>query len=503
MAVPAALSFSLALSLNLGAVLVPQDAGVVAFTRVTINNRPDDQYDPHVDDDLAAYSDATPSQIRYYRFSTRVDQPIPNVAADGTQAVDLLSDVSQGRVVFTRVLPDRNAIMLFDATTGGLTEVAPSPGSNRQGVALGAQTVAFADFGVEANGEIYAVDLGTGAATRLTTDTAVDRLPSVSADGAVIAWEHCVTTCAVWKAVHGATGWAVSPVSTGTSGDTNPDSSNAAIAYESIRAGSATGPDLFLAPLAGGAEQQLALAGDEYNPSLRGDVLAFEHREPGASFADLYVYQLSTNRLFQITDTPTIAESLNDVTILADGSVRVVWEARDDGTTRNIYGATFTLPAVVTPPPPPPPPPGCQARTASLVASRFYSPTHWADGVASFSPPFNFALPATLPVTAGSPGNQWATLTVTNGSRTLECAYRGAGARYTLYACSGGARAGSIVAAQGVKVRVQAGDSHRGPTQVTVALAEVCGGAAWPSSHHEHEHDDDDSEDEEGPHAER
>lgn len=92
--------------------LAPQDAGGVSFTRITINDGAGDQYDPHVDDDLSAYSDAEPSQIRFYRFSSGVDQVLPNVAPDGSSTVDLLSDVSAGRIVFTRVMADRNAIRL-------------------------------------------------------------------------------------------------------------------------------------------------------------------------------------------------------------------------------------------------------------------------------------------------------------------------------------------------------------------------------------------------------
>ena len=54
---------------------------------------------------------------------------------------------------------------------------------------------------------------------------------------------------------------------------------------------------------------------------------------------------MTTNRLFQITNTPQVNDQLNDITVLPDGSIRVVWTTDEDGADiRNVKGATFQLP---------------------------------------------------------------------------------------------------------------------------------------------------------------
>ena len=55
--------------------VAPTDSGLLSFTQVGINTSAGDQYDPHVDGDLAAYSarPGTDEEIRYYRFSSAAD----------------------------------------------------------------------------------------------------------------------------------------------------------------------------------------------------------------------------------------------------------------------------------------------------------------------------------------------------------------------------------------------------------------------------------------------
>lgn len=83
---------------------------LVTAQSVTISNSPGDQTDPHASKDLASYTDNVAGQIHYYRFSSRVDAAIPS---DPT-LVDILSDGSGDLVAFSRITPDRNAVMVFD-----------------------------------------------------------------------------------------------------------------------------------------------------------------------------------------------------------------------------------------------------------------------------------------------------------------------------------------------------------------------------------------------------
>ena len=397
--------------------VTPVQGPALTVSPVSINaNQADQPFDPHVDGDLAAYSDAVTGQIHYYRFSTGVDSVIPNLV-NGVAASDFLADVNANRIVFTRSLPTRVAIMIFDVATGTTTEIDAVEGSYRQYVGLGANTVAFGDLGIDPNGEIQTTDLVSGITTRLTNDTIVDQYPAVSADGNTITWEHCPTiVCAVWKATRSSTGtWTVSAVTGGTDSNTNPDTNGTLVVYDSIRAASATGPDLYYTPVAGGAETQLSIAGEEYNASIRGDYIAFEHRITGQN-SDIWLYEISSNRVFAITNTPALNETLNDVAVQPDGSVRVVWQA-SNGVGSTIVGATITVPPVA-----PPPPPVC-SRSATLTASRSYSPNRWVDGSATWSPALSFAVPATLTTVTGDAGDGSVTLAIAGANALTICRY--------------------------------------------------------------------------------
>lgn len=522
----------LALSLS----TAPVNGGLLSHTTVPINTSAGDQYDPHVDGDLAAYSSdlSTSQQIRYYRYSTGIDSAIDNALPGGGFAQDLLSDVNQGRIVFTRVIPsDRNAIFLFDTTAASPApvEIDHQPGSNRIGVALGGNSLLFADFGLQASGEVVHVDLATSAVTRLTNDLVTDQNPAVAPDGSVLAWEKCpsgIFNCEVWIAVKASGAWVASTFAPVPS--SNPDTNGALVVYEATRVGTTTGADIFMRPVAGGAETPLEIPGRQSNPSIRGNVIAFESRADGALASDIFLYDLATNTLYQLTSTDTINETLNDVTVLPSGEVRIVWNANDDpdGVSRNIYSATFSLPAGTG---------GgtgggagggggsgggagggagggggssCQGQSVSLTAEKDYSPTRWTDADASFPTPVTFALPPEIAVTAGNAGNHYTILTLhtTGGCQTM-CKYRGganqshphtaaqlaAGLKYQFAFCTGQGmplHPGSLVEVDRVELHIDNGDNQRGSTAVAVTLGEVCGATPVPicGGHHHGEHDD-------------
>jgi hypothetical protein len=125
----------------------------------------------------------------------------------------------------------------------------------------------------------------------------------------------------------------------------NPDTDGTTVAYDSSRVGSTTGRDIYFQPLGGGAETQLQLAGEQSNPSIYGGVIGFESRTSATAAADIYIYVIATNTLYQVTNTPTIDDRLNDVTLLPTGEVRIVW-ASNDGLFggSNVYARTFRVP---------------------------------------------------------------------------------------------------------------------------------------------------------------
>jgi Tol biopolymer transport system component len=328
--------------------VVPVTGATPTLTPVTINSGPGDQTDPHVSGDWAAYTDNV--AIRYYNFSTGVDAQIPLAASSR----DLLSDVSGSKIVFSHITASGTAVMVFDAATPAVApvEIDAAPGTTRFGSAIGGNTVAYIDFGLQSNGELVIHDLATNASTRITTDTAADGNPSVSPDGNVVTWEHCVSlsNCDVWEAVKSGASWTVSAVANSTSPEGNPDSNGTLVAYDAQRGADS---DLFWRAVTGGAETQLQMPGFQFNPSIAGHFISFESRSGIRSpdTTDIFVYDLLTNRLFQITDTPLVSEQINDMTLLPDGTVRVVWAVEESlgSGTRDIKAATFRLADTVPP----------------------------------------------------------------------------------------------------------------------------------------------------------
>ena len=336
--------------------IVPVIGVTPTLTPVTINASAGDQYDPHISGDWISYT--SDLSIRYYNFATDTDAAVPM----GISSRDLLSDVSGGKIVFSRVITGvKTAMTVFDAATPAAApiEIDPTAGTTRIGAAIGGNTVAYMDFGLEAHGELVIHDLTSNTSVRITSDTAYDQNPSVSPDGNVVTWEHAGTSTSngdIWQAVKSGAGWNVSVASdsdTLNAGantfnpEANPDSNGTLVVYDSTREviGGQSQRGIFWRPVAGGAEVQLKLSGDKANPSIAGNVISFERRPTLFDTTDLFVYDITTNLLYQITDTPLVTEQLNDITVLPDGRVRVVWTSDEDGfDQRNIHAATFSLP---------------------------------------------------------------------------------------------------------------------------------------------------------------
>ena len=340
------------MSTTVFAQVVPQDGGVLVPHVITVNNQPDDQTDPHVDGDLVVYSTTTTGvsivqEIKYYRFSTGIDSTVPKGPLDN----DLLSDVDQGRIVFTRIFPSRTVIMLFDTATGVLQELAPAPDpALRFGEAIGGQTVAFVDYSLasDGTGELVVLDLATSLVTRLTDDTVDDANPAVSPDGNVVVWERCpvsVANCDIYSASRSGDVWTIHAVATSPLNEANPDTNGVDVVFERDNSTGPTLSNIVVAPVSGGSETELEIPGDQFNPSIRGSIIAFQSQANGGA-ADIYLYDRASNTRFQITNTPTTDETLNDVTLLPTGEVRLVWRA-GGLSNGDIFAATFALPSVV------------------------------------------------------------------------------------------------------------------------------------------------------------
>jgi uncharacterized protein (TIGR03382 family) len=310
------------------------EARPITGTPKVVNNGPGDQTDPHVSGPLVAYTNEVRgrSEIRYHDLVTSQDAAIPNGGA-----FDFVSDVSGGTVVFTRVGAN-SAIFTFEVGSGAApVELAPEEGSSRRAAVIGGRTVAWQDFGFTGNTlqpEIAAFDLDTGTLTRLTQDALQDRTPAVSPDGKTVVWAKCDAQglgCDVWEARWTGAGFTTQALTGAEGEESQPDTNGEVVVYASTRTvDGVTDRDIYWKPVGGGAEQRLALPGLDANPSISGSLVAFERRLPEKSDFDIALYDLKSQTLYVLPSGPE-NENLNDLSMSADGTVRVVWTAPGSG----------------------------------------------------------------------------------------------------------------------------------------------------------------------------
>jgi hypothetical protein len=314
---------------------------VVNSPVVTIDGSAGDQTDPHVDKNLASYTDSPSNQIRYYSFLTQTNAAIPT----GSALFDVLSGVNGGRIVFTRVETDRNAIFVFDVATATLSEIDPRAGSNRINPAIGGNTVAYIDRAT-GNGDVFAFDLANPSLPPALVSASPDaeQNPNVSPDGNTIVWEDCpvsISNCIVFKGIRVAGAWNVSAVPRTALASGNPDTDGQWIVYDQLDPNGES--HIHYTPVAGGPDVELLLAGHQQNPSISHGVIGFEHRSSAISPDDLFAYDIASNTLYQVTSTPLADENLNNITVLDNGDIRMVWASNTGAAgDEDIQATTFT-----------------------------------------------------------------------------------------------------------------------------------------------------------------
>src|SRR5258705_1085876 len=112
-------------------------APLLASTSQVVNNELGDQTNPHVDCNLASYTNDNfqgQSTIHYQDLTTGSDGVIPG------NYVDMFSDISGSRVAYTEVTFTGDTVRVFDTNSQTTTVV---PGLNRSNPSIGANLVAF------------------------------------------------------------------------------------------------------------------------------------------------------------------------------------------------------------------------------------------------------------------------------------------------------------------------------------------------------------------------
>jgi hypothetical protein len=332
--------------------LLPVAAGaqpLLTGSTTVVNAGVGDQIDPHVDCNLASYTDAQAGDltIRYFDFTTSTD------AAISTDGLAFLSDVNGSRVVFTQVSMAGSQVVVHD-TQGGTSVTIPG-GTQRSNATLGGSRVAFEDRAFSANpleSEIVVYDLATGTTARITNDALMDLDPVVTPTGDAVVFQKCLTTglgCDIHVATQSSPTSFTSSALTGAGGEeTNADTNGTVVVYESLVAGEA---DIAYVSLAGGTPTTLAIPNAQRNPSVSGNLIAFESMSAEGNF-DIFVYDMATSTLYRLTQTP-VDESLNDITVCG-GNSRVVYSAPGASGDFDVFAFTFTVPS---------PPDDCEEQT--------------------------------------------------------------------------------------------------------------------------------------------
>lgn len=277
---------------------------VLSGTDTPVNAGAGDQVDPHLDCDLVAYTDDQAGflQVRHHDLVTGSDAAVTTEPGAGH-----LPDVHGSRVVWTHVSAAFGSrIGILDTADASVSFLA---GPRRVSPALGDGLVAFEDRTFRPNSnesEIVAVDLATGAETRVTDDALLDRNPAVTPGGDAVVFEKCETTghgCQIHVATQTGPGVFVTSALTSAPEDAiQPATNGAVVVYAAV---GPDGADIAYVPIEGGAPTRLSLPGDQWSPSVSGNLVAFVSRGTEADAnADVFVLDLATSSLFRLPPTP-------------------------------------------------------------------------------------------------------------------------------------------------------------------------------------------------------
>jgi Tol biopolymer transport system component len=328
----------LAASSNIEPVPPATTIPMLAGTTQPINVSLGDQTNPHVACSLASYTNddfAGTSVIKYFDFATNVEHAV------STSGIYLLSD-TDGRIIVSTHLDDAgDHIDLYDIASQTTTQV---PGVSNFDPAVGGNLVAFvhADHATATNTfEIGVYDQNTGTVTQLTNDTLFDRNPAVSPDGKVVVWDKCQpdgTGCDIYAATQTGPGAFTTQLLTGAGEDRFPDTNGQIVVYTSDKSGE---NDIYFQRLGSSTEMHLSIPGDQRDVAISGNLIAFESGSP--LNYDIFLYDLTTARLYQVTNTPGVDETLTDIVAGCNGTNRVVYAMAGGFGDFDVWGFTFQL----------------------------------------------------------------------------------------------------------------------------------------------------------------
>jgi hypothetical protein len=304
-------------------------------TTQPINVARGNQTNPHVECNLVSYTNDDfegVSLIRYFDFATNTEHVIAG------NELDRLSDTDGRQIVFTQVGATGDQILIYDIASQTTTTV---PGAPNYDPAIGGNLVAFVHGFFAAPFEIHVYDQNTGITTELTNDGLMNRDPAVSPDGKVVVWEKCQTNgtgCDIYSATQTGPGAFTTRLVTSSGEDRSADTNGQLVVYISDKSGE---NDIYFQRVDGSNEMHLAVPDDQRDVRISGNLIVFESRT--SFWYDVFLYDLTTARLYQVTNTPDEHETLSDIVAGCDGLNRIVYAKAGGFGDYDVWEVTFQL----------------------------------------------------------------------------------------------------------------------------------------------------------------
>ncbi len=301
------------------------NAQTLSGTETQVTNAAADQFDPAIAGSYVVYTDfsGVDADVWYTDLTTGLAHAVSTAPGD-----QQLTGVSDGRVVYT----DWNTmdVLVFDIATGLTTNLTNAAGSNALDPSVSGSLVAWTDDR-NGNAEIYARDLQTGEERRITDSPMVDQ--SASVGGTLVAWERCDGYACDVFVYDWSTGQTRQLTATPQASERFPDVYGRVVVFQREQ-GTPIDKDLVAVDLDEAGEQVLALAGDQENPHVSGEFVAFNDSASGVPHIGLW--KLSTGWHDQVSSGAS-GQYLNDI----DGD-RIVYSDNRAGTL-DIWMYTFTV----------------------------------------------------------------------------------------------------------------------------------------------------------------
>src|SRR6516225_863478 len=228
--------------------VVLQTTTVPALTGTfqVINNGPGEQTNPHVDCNLASYTDGNTATIHYFDFATNTDHEVP-----AGKLSEILSDISGSQIAFTMLLGrlgEDRSVFIYDTASQTYIFFGDIETSNPS---IGGTLTAFEE---RLYGQIGIYDQSTGTVTQLTNDGLLNRNPRVSKTGNAVVWEKCQpdgTGCAIYSAVQTGPGTFQTTLLSGAGENRGPATNGTLAVYISDKSGA---NNVYYQPVGGGVE---------------------------------------------------------------------------------------------------------------------------------------------------------------------------------------------------------------------------------------------------------